>query len=164
MYLNYQYLWSSEVYCSIKLLSSGKKNIYKYRYSLSLVWKDSSLELLMVFHSVWHQVEVICQHGPYRFYKTWCLVKEVFGDGASPIQDFVPLVLILLRFNLIILWLIDNFKSSIAGNLMAIANLKRYCCPSTFALVRSEPRPQNVPPPILVPPTRSNLFSDSTYR
>ena len=43
----------------------------------------------MVFHLVGHHVEVICQHGPYRFYRTWCLVKEVFGDGASPIQDFV---------------------------------------------------------------------------
>ena len=28
MYLNYQYLWSLGVYCSIKLLSSGKKDIY----------------------------------------------------------------------------------------------------------------------------------------
>ena len=36
---------------------------------------------------------MIYQHGTYKFYKTWCLVKEVFGDGASPIQDFVSLSL-----------------------------------------------------------------------
>ena len=31
-----------------------------------------------------------------------------------------------------------------------------------FAFVSSDPRPQNVPPPVLVPPIRSNLSGPST--
>lgn len=33
----------------------------------------------------------------------------------------------------------------------------------TFALVRSDPRPQKVPPPMLVPPTRSYCVSERTW-
>ena len=33
----------------------------------------------------------------------------------------------------------------------------------TFALVSNEPSPQNVPPPVAVPPMRSYFSSDSTY-
>ena len=34
----------------------------------------------------------------------------------------------------------------------------------TFALVSNDPNPQNVPPPVAVPPTLSNSSSDSTFR
>ena len=33
----------------------------------------------------------------------------------------------------------------------------------TLAFVSRDPSPQKVPPPVAVPPIRSNLFSDSTY-
>lgn len=33
----------------------------------------------------------------------------------------------------------------------------------TFPLVSNEPNPQNVPPPVAVPPTLSNTSSDCTY-
>ena len=99
MNLKYQYLWGLEVYCSIKLVPSGKKKIYKYPYSLSLVWEDSSLELLMVFHSVWHQVEVIYQHGPHKFHKHGALCKK------SSVMEQVPSKTLYHWRNVAITWL-----------------------------------------------------------
>lgn len=34
----------------------------------------------------------------------------------------------------------------------------------TFLFVSNDPNPQNVPPPVAVPPILSNISSDSTYK
>lgn len=41
---------------------------------------------------------------------------------------------------------------------------KHYINLNTFLFVSSDPNPQNVPPPVAVPPTRSNTSSDSTCK
>lgn len=42
----------------------------------------------------------------------------------------------------------------------SLRNYKFY----TFLFVSNDPNPQNVPPPVAVPPTLSNTLSDSTYK